>query len=108
MADKDIVPIHIDLNNPNRLNETSIQAFGTAIKMILQQMFGQNIAIPVTITGTNSQIDSFTKTLAGEKRYFETYRRLGLHDPRTHEDKYRLNIAIDKFERDTGIKWPFK
>ena len=53
-------------------------------------------------------IESFAKTLASEKRYFESYVKHGLNDPRTHENKYKLNIAVDKFERDTGIKWPYK
>ncbi len=108
MADKDIVPIEIDLNSKDKLNESFLRMFGTAVKMILQQMFGKDIYLPVNITGTTSQIQSFAKTLASEKRYFESYVKHGLNDPRTHEDRYRLNIAVDKFERDTGIKWPYK
>ena len=72
MADKDIVPIHIDLNSPDKLNESFLRMFGTAIKWVLRQMFGQDVFVPISITGTTSQIESFAKALASEKRYFES------------------------------------
>jgi hypothetical protein len=108
MKNEDIVPIQIDLSKPEMMNESLLFAFGTAIKLILKQMFGQDVFLPVAITGTTSQIESFAKALAGEKKYFQSYVQHGLNDPRTHEDKYRLNLAVSKFERDTGIKWPYK
>ena len=106
--EKDIVPIHIDLDSPNKLNESFLRMFGDAIKWVLRRMFGQEVFVPISVTGTTSQIESFAKALASEKRYFESYVKHGLNDPRTHEDRYRLNVAVDKFERDTGIKWPYK
>lgn len=108
MDNKDIVPIHIDLNNPNKLEESWLFAFGSMIKLVLKQMFGQDVFVPISVTGTTSQIESFARALAGEKRYFESYVKHGLNDPRTHQDKYKLNVAVSKFERDTGIKWPYK
>jgi len=108
MADKDIIPIEIDLNRKDKLNESFLRMFGDAIKWVLRRMFGQEVFVPINVTGTTDQIEAFTKALAGEKRYFESYVKYGLNDPRTHEDRYRLNIAVDKFERDTGIKWPYK
>lgn len=108
MADKDIVPIHIDLNSSHKLDESWLFAFGSMIKLVLKQMFGQDVFVPISVTGTTSQIESFARTLASEKRHFESYVKHGLNDPRTHEDRYRLNVAVDKFERDTGIKWPYK
>jgi len=108
MTDKDIVPIHIDLDSSDKLNESFLFMFGTAVKLILQQMFGHDVYVPVNVSGTHSQIESFAKTLASEKRYFESYVKHGLNDPRTHENKYRLNVAVDKFERDTGIRWPYE
>ena len=108
MADKDIIPIEIDLNRKDKLNESFLRMFGDAIKWVLRRMFGQEVFVPINVTGTTDQIEAFAKALAGEKRYFESYVKYGLNDPRTHEDRYRLNIAVDKFERDTGIKWPYK
>jgi hypothetical protein len=106
---KDLTPIHIDLSKGSQINESFLLMFGTAIKMILQRMFGQDVYIPpVSITGTEGQIQAFVGALAGEKRYFDSYIKHGLNDPRTHKDYAKLRIAVDKFERDTGIKWPFK
>jgi hypothetical protein len=83
--------------------------FGTAIKMILQRMFGQDVYLPnMSITGSPQQMQSFTTALASEKRYFDSYVRHGLNDPRTHQDRYKLENAVRDFENDTGIKWPFK
>ncbi len=104
---EEIVPIEIDLSRSNQLNESFLLMFGTAIKMILQRMFGQEVHIPVSISGSSQQIQSFAAALAGEKRYFESYVRNGLNDPRTHQDRYKLQASINQFERDTGIKWPF-
>lgn len=101
--------IHIDLNRKGKLNESFLAMFGGAIKMILQRMFGQNVFLPdLKITGSPQQIDSFTRALAGEKRYFDSYVRYGLNDPRTYDDRYRLENSVRQFENDTGIKWPFK
>jgi hypothetical protein len=106
---KEIVPIHIDLSKGDQINESFLLMFGTAIKMILQRMFGSSLYIPdVSISGSPSQVQSFVSALAGEKRYFDSYVKHGLNDPRTHKDYSTLKVAVDKFERDTGIKWPFK
>ena len=107
--DKDITPIHIDFTKSKQLNESFLMMFGTAIKMILQRMFGQDVYVPpMTISGTKEQMDVFLNTLAGEKRYFDSYVRYGLNDPRTYQDRYKLQSAVNEFERNTGIKWPFK
>jgi hypothetical protein len=105
---KDIVQIHIDLSKPDLLKESWLLSFGTVVKLILQQMFGQEVYIPnISISGDQSQIDSFVRALAGEKRYFDSYVSHGLNDPRTYRSKYELESAVNQFERDTGIKWPF-
>ena len=107
MSDK-IVPIHIDLTNPQKLNESWLHAFGSTVKFILQSMFGQDIFLPpISVTGDQYQIESFARALAGEKKHFDSYIRYGLNDPRTYRSKYELESAVSNFERDTGIKWPF-
>jgi hypothetical protein len=106
---KDIAPIHIDFTKANQLNESFLVMFGTAIKAILQRMFGQDVYIPqMSISGTPQQMETFVKTLAGEKRYFDSYVQYGLNDPRTYQDRYKLQASVNEFERNTGIKWPFK
>jgi hypothetical protein len=107
MSDK-IVPIHIDLTKSNQLNESWLEMFGSTIKLILQRMFGQDVFLPpISVTGDQYQVESFAKALAGERRYFDSYVRHGLNDPRTYRTKYELESAVYNFERDTGIKWPF-
>lgn len=106
---KELSNIHIDFTKSNHLNESFLLMFGTAIKMILKRMFGQDVYLPdMTITGSQQQMQSFTAALASEKRYFDSYVRYGLNDARTYKDKSKLQSAISQFERDTGIKWPFK
>jgi hypothetical protein len=107
--EKDIAPIHIDFTKANQLNESFLVMFGTAIKAILQRMFGQDVYLPkMSISGTPQQMETFVKTLAGEKRYFDSYVQYGLNDPRTYQDRYKLQASVNEFERNTGIKWPFK
>lgn len=105
----DITSIHIDFTKSKQLNESFLVMFGTAIKTILQRMFGQDVFMPpMTITGNKQQMETFVNALAGEKRYFDSYVQYGLNDPRTYQDKYKLQAAVNDFERNTGIKWPFK
>ena len=43
-----------------------------------------------------------------EKRYMSSWKSNGLDSPITYKNKSKLNSAIAKFERSTGLKWPFK
>jgi hypothetical protein len=106
---KEIVPLHIDFTNTNQLNESFLEMFGSTVKLILQRMFGQDVFLPpVSVTGDRYQVESFARVLAGERRYFDSYVKYGLNDPRTYRNKYELQSAVSNFERATGIKWPFK
>ena len=115
---EDLAPIVIDLgvvknsevNELNYLQTIAIAApdmFGSWIKSILGQMFG-GPSIPVTVRGTPAQIKTFANTLQREKRYIENYHKHGLNNPNTYKSKATLQNAVSKFERATGIKWPFK
>jgi hypothetical protein len=104
---KEIVSININFDD--QINESFLRMFGTAVQMILRRMFGQDVYIPpVSITGDHNQVETFAKALAGEKKYFDSYVKYGLNDPRTYRNKYELQSAITNFERATNIKWPFK
>lgn len=105
----DLAPIVIDLTaaQNGELNESWLSMFGGGIKMILQRMFGGE-KIPLIVRGNKRQVKDFTRTLAGEKRYYKDYVKYGLDDPRTYRSKYALQGAVKKFERSTGIDWPFK
>jgi len=109
MKKKDLSPIHIDLTKTNRLDESFLAMFGGAIKMILKRMFGSDIFLPdMKITGSPQQVESFARALAGEKRYYDSYVRYGLNDPRTYQDRYALDNAVRQFENNTGLKWPYR
>ena len=60
------------------------------------------------VKGNKKQIKAFAKALVHEKDYYKHYKKYGLDDPKTYRSKYRLKLAIKKFERKTGIKWPLE
>lgn len=106
---KDITPIHLDFTKSKQLNESFLRMFGTAIEMIMGRMFGQDVQLPyLSVSGSPQQMQALTDTLAKEKRYVDSYVKYGLDDPRTYQDQYKLQNAINNFERETGIKWPIK
>jgi hypothetical protein len=98
----------IDLYEYKLLKEGSLANFGASLKYTLQAMFGYFRAPNLTIRGTSGDINKFVLALAGEKKHMESYLKHGLEDPRTLRDKYKLKNAVSAFERETGIKWPFK
>jgi hypothetical protein len=105
----DLVPIEINLNptEADMLNESWLAMMGGAIQTILTGMFGGK-TIPVRISGTRKQVDSFKSALGNEARYLKAMKRYGLDKPETFKTKAQLDRAIKNFERDTGISWPFK
>jgi hypothetical protein len=108
-GDLQVVEINLNIMNEKQLDElfNPIKMFGGAVKLVLSQMFGGS-SIPVNIKGSSNQVKSFTKAIAGEKRYIRSAAKYGLDNPRTYKDKYKLQGAIKKFERATGLKWPVK
>ena len=105
----DLVPIEINLNptEADMLNESWLAMMGGAIQTILTGMFGGK-TIPVRISGTRKQVDSFKSALGNEAKYLKAMKRYGLDRPETIKTKSALDRAIKNFESDTGIKWPFK
>ena len=107
---EDLVPIVIDLNamKDGTLNEAGpLGMLGSWVKSILSATFsGANL--PVTVQGNPTEIKSFAGALQGEKRYIEAYNKFGLDNPQTWKSKAQLQNAVAKFERATGIMWPFK
>jgi len=104
-----IVPIVIDFRDmaKNRMDESWLRTFGSAIKLILNRMFG-GTNIPVTVRGSKKEIDSFAKTIGAERDYISSFRKYGLDNPATYRTKSILDQKVAKFERVTGLKWPFK
>ena len=75
--------------------------------MILQRMFGGDF-MPVTVKGNRREVGYFANALQKEKNYIKALNSYGLTDPKTYRSKSALKNAVSKFERGTGIKWPFK
>ena len=100
-------PITIDLAEYKVLKEMTYRTFGKKMKSILSAMFG-NQSVPMTVKGSKREVDSFMAALVSEKKYMSAYLAHGLNDPRTMRDKAKLSNSVKKFERETGIKWPFK
>ena len=107
-----IEPIVINLSDMrgNELNEDFIRAFGNSVRMFLGALLDQD---PIEmfkgiIRGTPTEVNSFARTIGSEKRYIDVARKYGLDDPRTASNKAKLAKSIASFERETGIKWPFK
>ena len=101
----------IDLNavKSNQIDEGGfLRMFGWAVEKILGHMFGGTGAIPVKVKGNPSQVNSFVRTIANEKKYMDTWRQYGLDDPRTYKNKAKLDSSIRDFERLTGLHWPFE
>ena len=102
-----IAPIVIDLTQKSGLDESWLRMFGENIKGILKAMFG-NLSIPLEIKGSQSDVNSFVRALGGERNHISTLKRYGLDNPRTYKSRANLSRATSDFERQTGIKWPFK
>lgn len=108
MTDKDTEFATMEINlSPVTIDESYLSALGAQLEVLLKHMF-QGTFAPVSIRGTQSQISSFARAMGNERRYLQSFEKYGLNDPRTLGNRYKLERAIAGFERETGIKWPFK
>ncbi len=99
--------IDFDELRSQKVNEIFLKQLGGVIELILGAMF-DNRPLPIAFRGRDKDIARFADAIGGEKRYIEAARKYGLDHPTTYKNKAKLNNAIRKFEKDTGIKWPFK
>ena len=90
-----------------RVDESFLVMMGAQLRLVLNALFTGEY-FPVSVRGTGTQIDSFVRTLAGEKRYLSSLTQYGLDNPKTFKDKFKLDRSVKSFERDTGLVWPFK
>ena len=52
-------------------------------------------------------MDTFIEALKQEKEYMKKFLDLGLNDPETLSSRHELHRAVEAFEKETGIRWPF-
>jgi hypothetical protein len=102
--------IHFNLNHKNNisLNENSYTDFSNDVYFLMQSLYGgQAPELKVTMGGSPSQITSFFTALQREKRYMDSFIKHGLNDAQSTHSKWQLQDAVDQFEFETGLKWPF-
>jgi hypothetical protein len=106
---KELQEIEINLNAvaEGKIDESFLRTFGWAIQKIMGTMFGGS-SIPVQVKGNQTQVRDFARVLGREKKYLDSYRKFGLDNPQTYKSKFSLDSAVKKFQRSTGLKWPFK
>ena len=101
--------IVIDLSDTSLTEHLdSYSAFALDVRKLLLDLSLAGLGTPATIRGTQQQIDSFFRALKNEKRYMDAYIKHGLGDSRTLMGKRDLDRAVGRFERETGLRWPFK
>ena len=114
MENKTVIDLNLYKNTAEGiLTEASrmqLVKLGAQIKSMLYNMFApEGVSFgQFFVTGTKSDVKAFAGALDAEKRYMESYLQNGLNDPAVLNNRYRLENAVRKFERQTGIKWPFK
>ena len=104
-----LATIAIDFNELRKqeLNESFLAMFGGWVEHILGAMFGGR-SIPVSVSGSQRDVESFARALGGERSYMEAVKRYGLDHPTTYRNMAKLENSIKGFEKETGLKWPFK
>ena len=104
--------IIINLDEVKLLKEYNpfLVSFGAKVKAMLYDMFAQpgETFYNFYVTGRKPDVTAFAAALASEKKYMDSYLKHGLGDPKVLSNRYSLERAIEKFERETGIKWPLK
>ncbi len=111
LSEEKINPIVLDLgiNRRGDVEESVLLSMGSAIQYILKRMFapGQTGGF-FKLKGSNSEIESFMKALGAERSYMKSFIKNGLNNPTTLGYRGKLKRATSNFERETGLKWPFK
>lgn len=109
LKEEKLVTIHINFAELRKqeLNESFLAMFGGWVESILKSMFGKT-NLQLAVTGTDREVRSFANAISGEKSYMDAVRRYGLDHPTTYKNKAKLDNSIKGFERETGLKWPFK
>ena len=108
--EKDLSPVVIDFaqarNEEGKLNESWLLMFGGILRWLMPSLYRGSV-LPLKVKGSESEVRSFANVLSKEKRYLQSWKDNGLDNPSTYRDKGNLDRAVGKFERVTGLKWPF-
>jgi hypothetical protein len=83
------------------------EMLGANIKYILSQMFA-GAPINTIVKGPPSHVKAFVDSLRKERDYLSMANTYGWDNPNTFRNKAKLATSAKNFERETGLKWPFK
>ncbi len=112
------------------LKESWLAQFGAWNKILLKQMYGNdvNMMAPLTsagsvlnfikeeevdssikfiVRGEQKDVKAYANALFAEKNYLDRYLKHGDDHPQTAKAREVLRQAVTKFESQTGITWPF-
>ena len=110
MDNKDLEPMTIDFDKARdeegKINESWWLTFGAILRWIMPSLYKGSV-FPLQVRGSQADVSSFANVLSKEKKYLQSWKNNGLDDPLTYQNKSKLNGAIGKFERITGLRWPF-
>ena len=119
----------IDFANKEKLlNEDYLSAVGYWSKYLLNRMFGDKTQMvgtvspdqalkyisedaeeeEVLIRGRYRDVKAYAQALGREKDYILSIEKYGRDHMVTKKIKAELDMATNRFESLTGIKWPFK
>ena len=93
------------------VTEGAYTQFGALVKMWMRNLMGGKSFSTMAryrLTGSKVDISSFINVMGNQKTFIKSAARFGLSDPKTYMNKFKLKSAISRFERQTGIQWPFK
>lgn len=109
LTENELSEVVFDLgaSRKGEINENILHVFAAWIQYLLSKMF-KGRRIPVKVKGTRIEVQRFTDSLVNEKRYMNYIKKYGLDNPMTYGQKSKLDIAIKRFERESGIAWPIK
>ena len=98
--------IILDLKS-DRLDESSMSDLRIFVKQFLFAMMNGVESRRFIVKGSKSDVNAFADALSKEKKYMDAYIKNGLNSPNTLKNKAQLKSSVSKFERMTGLKWPF-
>jgi len=110
MTEQDeMVSLSFDFGPARRgeITESYLTALGAVTGSALRQMLS-GAKGTMNIKGKPSEIDAYVGALFAEKAYMQAISQSGLGNPKTRRNAAELSKAVRKFERRTGLKWPFK
>tara|TARA_R100001082_G_scaffold111108_2_gene93416 strand:+ start:1511 stop:1861 length:351 start_codon:yes stop_codon:yes gene_type:complete len=110
----------IDLSERKLLKETYMEMLGAWSKTLLKLMYGDDVQVVANVNeeevsnpkfvirGKHKDVKSYAQAIVAEKEYLDAFSQYGKEHMQTVKAREILNTAVDNFESNTGLLWPFK